>query len=131
MFDTITGLPIHPLVVHAVIVLLPLACLGAIAIAVKPDWSRRFGILVVACAFIATGAAFIAKQSGEKLASRVGLPVDHASIAKWIPVFAGLLFLAVAALWWYDRSNTGPRPRSAKALSWRKRASAANWVSTS
>jgi hypothetical protein len=34
MFDTIGGLPIHALVVHAVIVLLPLASLGAIAIAV-------------------------------------------------------------------------------------------------
>jgi hypothetical protein len=109
MFDTIGGLPIHALVVHAVIVLLPLACVGAIAIAVKPAWSRTYGLLVVACAFVATGAAFVAKESGEKLASRVGYPADHADIAKWTPVFAGLLFVAVAALWWWDRTQVDGR----------------------
>jgi len=109
MFDTIGGLPIHALVVHAVIVLLPLACLGGIAIAIRPAWSRRFGVLVVACAFVATGAALVAKESGEKLASRVGYPADHAAIARWTPVFAGLLFLAVAALWWWDRTQVESR----------------------
>ncbi len=32
MFDTVNGLPVHPLVVHAVVVLLPLALLGTIAV---------------------------------------------------------------------------------------------------
>lgn len=116
MFDTIAGLPVHPLVVHVVIVLLPLACLGGIAIAVKPSWSRRFGVLVVGCAFLATGAAAVAKQSGEQLAGRVGLPADHAAIARWTPVLAGLLFLAVAALWWYDRAQVEAREPLTKVL---------------
>ncbi len=38
MFDLINGLPIHPLVVHGVVVLLPLAILGTIAIAARPAW---------------------------------------------------------------------------------------------
>ena len=45
MFDTIDGLPVHALVVHAVVVLLPLALLGTIAIAVRPAWRARFGPL--------------------------------------------------------------------------------------
>ena len=109
MFDTITNLPWHPLVVHAVIVLLPLACLGAVLVAVRADWNRLHGFLVLASAFVATGAAFVAKESGEKLASRVGYPADHADIAKWTPVFAGLLFVAVAALWWWDRTQVDGR----------------------
>jgi uncharacterized membrane protein len=109
MFDTIGGLPIHALVVHAVIVLLPLACLGGIAIALQPSWSRTYGLLVVAAAFVATGSAFVAKESGEKLASRVGYPADHADIAKWTPVFAGLFLIAVAALWWWDRTQVDAR----------------------
>ncbi len=48
MFDLINGIPVHPLVVHAVVVLLPLALLGTIAIAVKPAWRRPYGPLVVA-----------------------------------------------------------------------------------
>ena len=109
MFDSIADLPLHPLVVHAVIVLVPLASLGAIAVAAKPAWDRRYGWLVVLTAFVATGSAFVAKESGEKLASRVGIPVDHMNIARWMPVFAGLLFLAAAGLWWYDRGGDDRR----------------------
>ena len=36
MFDTILGLPVHALVVHAVVVLVPLAAFGLIAIALVP-----------------------------------------------------------------------------------------------
>lgn len=34
MFSTIFGLPTHPLVVHAVVVLVPLAALSALVVAV-------------------------------------------------------------------------------------------------
>jgi len=116
MFDTILGLPLHPLVVHVVVVLLPLACASAVAVAIVPGWNRRFGILVVGCAFIATGAAVVAKESGEQLASRVGLPITHAAEARWVPVFSGLLFLAVTALWWYDRAQPEGRTATTKAI---------------
>ncbi len=109
MFDTIAGLPLHPLVVHAVIVLLPLACLGAVAIAVVPAWNHRFGVLVVGCALVATVAAVGAKQSGEALASRVGVPAEHQAVARWIPVVAGLLLVAVGVLWWLERGRAGGR----------------------
>jgi uncharacterized membrane protein len=112
VFDTIAGLPVHALVVHAVIVLVPLASLGALAVAWKPAWDRTYGWLVVGAAFLATGSAFVAKESGEALASRVGVPVTHMSIARWMPVFAGLLFLATAALWWYDRGGDDRRTRT-------------------
>jgi len=116
VFDTITNLPLHPLVVHAVIVLLPLSALGAVLVAVKADWNRRFGFLVVASSFVAAGSSVVAKESGEKLASRVGLPVDHAQWGKWIVVSSGLLFLSVVALWWLDRTHPESRPTLAKVL---------------
>lgn len=109
MFDTITGLPIHPLVVHAVIVLVPLAAIGAILVAWRARWDRKYGWLVVLGAFVATGASFVAKESGEALASRVGLPEEHAQIAKLMPVFSFLMLAAVAALWWYDRGGDDRR----------------------
>lgn len=109
MFDTITGLPVHPLVVHAVIVLVPLTALGAIAVAAKARWNRRYGWLVLVGAVVATGSSIVAKESGEALASRVGLPEDHAQIAQLMPLFSGLMLITVAALWWYDRGGDDRR----------------------
>ena len=116
MFDTVTNLPWHPLVVHAVIVLLPLACLGAVLTAVRAAWNRTYGFLVLAAAFVAAGSSVVAKESGEKLASRVGLPADHAQWGKWVVVSAGLLFLVVAALWWLDRQHPEARTAVMTAL---------------
>ncbi|MGL4174293.1 MAG: DUF2231 domain-containing protein [Actinomycetota bacterium] len=78
MLDTINGLPVHILVVHAVVVLLPLAALGAIAIAVKPSWRHRYGFLVLALTVIATAAVPVAASSGKRLVDRIGDPGDHA-----------------------------------------------------
>ena len=71
MFDLINGLPVHPLVVHAVVVLLPLATLGTLAIAVRPAWRRAYGPLVVACAAVATVLIPVATSSGEALENLV------------------------------------------------------------
>ncbi len=107
MFDTIAGLPLHALVVHAVVVLVPLAVIGTIAVAVVPRWSRRYGWLVVLCSGVATGSAVVAKQSGEQLASRVGVPPDHFSVARWLPWVVLALFVADLLLWWWDRAVLG------------------------
>jgi uncharacterized membrane protein YidH (DUF202 family) len=116
MFDTIGNLPWHPLVVHAVIVLLPLACLGAVLVAWRAGWNRLHGFLVVVASFVAAGASGVAKESGERLASRVGLPTDHARWGTYVVVSAGLLFLSVAALWWIDRTHVEARPPYGTAL---------------
>ncbi|MGE0819987.1 MAG: DUF2231 domain-containing protein [Candidatus Nanopelagicales bacterium] len=116
MFDTITGLPIHPLVVHAVIVLLPLACLGAVLVAAKASWNRRYGWLVLAFAFVALGSSVVAKESGEKLASRVGWPEDHIEWGEKIPIAAFGLFVLLVILWWLDRQGAERRTTLAKVV---------------
>lgn len=64
---SIGGLPLHPLVVHAVVVLLPLATLGAVLIAVRPAWRRAFGVPVLLIALVGVVAVPIATNSGEDL----------------------------------------------------------------
>lgn len=102
-FDTIAGLPVHPLVVHAAVVILPLAAVGLIVIVLVPRWRRHVGWLIIAGLFIGTGAAFVAKESGEALAARVGLPEDHASLGDVLPLVAGALFVIALAWFLLDR----------------------------
>lgn len=105
MFDLINGLPVHPLVVHAVVVLLPLATLGVIAIAVRPAWRRPYGLLVVACTALATVMIPVATSSGEALEERVGNPGEHAELGDQLIWFALPMLVLAAALWWLDRRS--------------------------
>ncbi len=111
MLDTVAGLPIHALVVHAVVVLVPLAALGALLMAVRPSFSRRFGILVVLVAAAGAAASFVAKESGEQLAARVGLPQQHADLGGVMPLVAGSLFLLLLVFWLFDRGIPANRVR--------------------
>ena len=94
MFDLINGLPLHPLVVHAVVVLLPLAVLGTL-VAVVPRW-RRFLPAVAVTATVAAILLPVSTQSGEALEERVGRPGEHAELGDQL-VWIGIAFTVV--LW--------------------------------
>ncbi|MCM3515155.1 DUF2231 domain-containing protein [Nocardioides sp. P86] len=109
MFDLINGLPIHPLVVHAVVVLLPLAILGTIAIAARPVWRLTYGPLVVAIAAVAAALVPVATSSGEALEERVGDPGQHAALGDqllWFALPVLVLALVLVVLARRERSRT-------------------------
>jgi uncharacterized membrane protein len=112
LLDTVFDLPVHALVVHAAIVLIPLGALGAILMAVRPSFSRRFGTLVVIVAGVGAGSAFVAKYSGLELAKRVGTPAQHAELGDVMPLIATGLFVLVLVFWLFDRGipNNKYRP---------------------
>ena len=68
----VLGLPLHPLVVHAAVVLIPLAALGALVVLAWARARDRYGWLVVAFAVAGAGAAVVARLSGETLAAGLG-----------------------------------------------------------
>jgi hypothetical protein len=109
--DTIGGLPVHALVVHVSVVLLPVTALGAILIALTPAWSRRFGIVVVLISVVAAIATVVSKESGEQLATHVGVPDPHAQLGDKLPLFAGCLVVVVLILWLCDRGIPANRSR--------------------
>jgi uncharacterized membrane protein YidH (DUF202 family) len=111
ILDTVAGLPMHPLVVHAVVVLVPLAAVGLIAMAVRPAFSRRFGVLVVIVAGAGALASIAAKLSGEELAERVGTPELHAELGDVMPLVALGLFVLGLVFWLVDRGIPGNKPR--------------------
>ncbi len=63
----ITGLPVHPLVVHAAVVLTPLAAALAVAFAVVPRWRylTRWPLAVTTVAALAS--VWVSRLSGESL----------------------------------------------------------------
>lgn len=104
-FALVQGLPVHPLVVHAAVVFIPMAALGLLLMAVWPKFGARFGWFVWMLALVATGASFVAKESGEALEDIVGAPgFDHAELGDKMPLFAGALFLVAIVLWLVQRS---------------------------
>jgi hypothetical protein len=116
VFDTIGGLPLHPLVVHAVVILMPLTAIAVIAFTFRPALNRKYGWIICWLAFFSMGAAALAKESGERLATRVGFPTEHIAIARWTPYVAGVFFLLTLALWWYDRKGDDRRSGAGSAL---------------
>jgi cytochrome b involved in lipid metabolism len=106
MPDSIAGLPLHPLVVHLPLVLLPLSAIGLLLVLLIPRSRRTYGWLPVLGLAISAIAALAAKVSGENLSEVLGRPQEHAEWGDRLVPLAAVLFV-VAALWYW-------RIRSAK-----------------
>ena len=76
--DLIMQLPVHPLINHAVAVLVPVSALGAILLVVFAKLRSNYSLLLLITVISASISAFIAENSGEALANRVGSPGEHA-----------------------------------------------------
>ena len=78
----VNGLPAHVLLVHAVVVLVPLAALLAVVAAVWPAARRRLGFLTPLVALLALAGVPLATEAGEWLEEHVPespLVEQHAS----------------------------------------------------
>ena len=96
-FDTIGGLPLHPLTVHAASVLIPLSALALVLLVFVPKWRKAYLPLTVGALAVSVGLAFAAKQSGEALAARVGNPGEHQALGDLLfPASIGLFALGLA-----------------------------------
>ena len=122
--DTFFGLPSHPLLVHAVTVLFPLAALGALVIALSPAWRERIGWIVVGLAGVGLVFTYLAKESGEALEEALerveGIsPQLHAHTELGdVTLFWMLpLFLVVLGFMLYHRSRTKKGQPELKASS--------------
>jgi uncharacterized membrane protein len=108
MPETISGLPLHPLVVHAAVVLLPLCAIGFIVLVLVPKLRRTYGWLVIGGLAVSFVFAFIAKESGETLANVMGLPSEHAQWGdRLVPISFGLLVVAAVWFWFVRKGATG------------------------
>jgi len=108
MPDTVSGVPLHALVVHAVVVLIPLAALGVLTISVVAKWRYRYGGLVAITAVLAAALVPVATQSGDALQHLLGSSDDiehHQELGETLLYTAGPLALIAIALWWIGRRD--------------------------
>ena len=99
LFDLIAGLPVHPLVIHVVVVIVPLAALGLIVAVINNAFRQRFGFALVLLLVVSVPLSFVAKESGQSLAQRVGITERHQSLGDIFPLWVSVL--AVAATVWF------------------------------
>lgn len=109
MPETVFGLPTHAIVVHATVVLLPLAALAVLLHAFWPAARRRLGGATPVLAGVALVLVPMATQSGESLEEAVGhnaLVERHAELADGMLPWAIGLFVVAVGLWWLDRRRS-------------------------
>lgn len=106
MPETILGLPLHPLVVHATVVLVPLTALLVVLTAVSPRIRAWAGPLPLVGAAISTGLAPLSTSTGENLEH--SLPHSdaiekHAELGEMLIWFVLAMLVVAAATWFVHR----------------------------
>lgn len=103
---TIAGLPLHPLVVHAAVVLIPLSAVAAIAFAVSPRWrwlsrwpTAVMSVVVVALGFLATSSGEALQESSPALERAVHEHAERGDALSWLlVVFAAVVLVGAWSL---------------------------------
>lgn len=115
MFDLVTGLPVHPLISHAVVVIVPLAAIGALILTFVAKWRTTYSPLVLIAVLLSPISAFIATQSGEALSERVGLPKSHSNLGERLS-YVVLAFAIAFSIWFAIERSARIRTKVPKIL---------------
>ena len=108
-FSTAFGLPAHVLLVHAAVVLVPLAALALVATGWRSAWRESYAGPIALMAVAGAVFAFLAKQSGEPLKNDIRQAAraagqaanfgEHPENGDTAFVFAMLFGLTALGLW--------------------------------
>lgn len=111
------SIPMHPLLVHIPVVMLPLAAVGAIALVVRQKWVQHYGWLVVGAALVSFVGAVMAsgtgddlleqyRGSGQHISSTLSSHADLGENVQWV----ALLFLVCTAVWvWLQKKQVAKK----------------------
>jgi uncharacterized membrane protein len=103
---TISGLPVHALIVHFAVVILPLSATALISLIYKPKFKSQYSFITTAGIVLGSAAVLVAKQSGEALAEKMGTPVKHADWGSLL-TYAAFILMVLTLIWY--RSTKGRR----------------------
>lgn len=120
VFDEFWGVPLHPLAVHAPVVLVPIVAIVAIVFVVRGDWRNRIGWWMPAVVLALVATLFVAKESGQAVDSNIifGNIDEHQDLAETTFIMSIVWFVLSLGLgvrdWQVRRSEA--RTLSAGAL---------------
>jgi glucan phosphoethanolaminetransferase (alkaline phosphatase superfamily) len=120
VFEEIGGLPLHPLLIHAAVVFVPLLAIGSVAYAVAPGLRRLLWWAVGLLALAGAGSTVLARFSGVAFRQRllrkhlltpeftpkVDAHQHYGTVTMWVTI--ALAVVTLVLLWAAPR-----RPRSA------------------
>ena len=115
--ESFFDLPAHVFIIHVAVVLIPLVCAAAIALALRPDWRRSYGTLLAALALAALVSVLLAVNSGQAFddAINLGETIDkHQNLGETTRLLVIGLFMATLALVWSGVDTM--RPGSTRAV---------------
>jgi len=119
MFSTVFGLPVHPLLVHATVVVVPLAVVLVVLAVLVPRFRKWAGPLPAGTALVALVLTPLSTATGEDLEHDVPetrLIEEHAHLGdQLLPLTLGLFVLA-AAFWWLTRGQEAERVTTPRRL---------------
>lgn len=117
MPSTIFGLPLHPLVVHATVVVVPLAVILVVLAVLVPRFRAWAGPLPAAVSLVALVLTPLSTATGENLEHELpesALIEQHAELAEGLLPLTIALFVFAAGFWWLTRTRSTasrwPRP---------------------
>ncbi|MEO6472076.1 MAG: DUF2231 domain-containing protein [Aeromicrobium sp.] len=118
MFNTIFGLPMHPLVVHATVVVVPTAAVCVALSALWPRFRAWANYLPLGLSLLALILVPVSTSSGESLEHNLphtALIERHADLAEGLLVWVIVVAVAAALMLAYDRfgqnDDKSPAPR--------------------
>jgi len=113
----VNGLPIHVLLVHFVVVLVPLTAIAAVLVPVWPAARRRLGIVVPLLALADLILVPVVMEAGQWLQARVPstpLILAHAALGMTLLPWVIALFVYSVLQWgwffFFDRPDSPRRP---------------------
>lgn len=119
MPETVFGLPIHPLVVHATVVVVPTAALVVALSVLLPRFRVWAGPLPVLLAAAAVVLSPLSTSTGESLEHQVGessLVERHAELGEMLVWWSIGLLVVAAVGYWFQRGNRQLRPQALLGL---------------
>jgi uncharacterized membrane protein len=108
--DTVFGLPLHPLVVHATVVVVPTTALVLLLSLLLPRFRSWAGILPLALAAASVVLAPLSTSTGEGLEHMVGesaLVRQHAELGDMLVWWCLGMLVVAGADWWLRRTRRG------------------------
>jgi hypothetical protein len=115
MWDTVFGLPLHVLLIHAAVVVVPLVAVGSVVVAARQRWRSQFIGWAFGASVGCVGIVVATVKSGRRLAERLppSPAIDrHAALGSaliWLTLSLCLTLGAITVWSWLRSLSTGIR----------------------